>query len=315
MLRTGILRLLRSNIRPISTSLRHTSASQQIPLPNVDELFKENRRPIGPLVEEPIIVKRFFISEVDPEQMLYPEVISRDELDTAFKRTAKVFEYIETGVSFDDKGIAKSTHDAFKQMNLYGYNVPKEFGGLGCTYTETIMASESEAQNINVAIALNAHRLVCDAIRLFGTETQQASYLPKLANGDLVASTAFQEWSRGEMIPNTTTAEYDAHKKQWRLNGIKSFVSNSAKANLFLVSAHVPQSSSHDSLTIFVVDASAKGVSVHKKDDTIGHTDLYQSDVSFKDVYLSSGLFGSTLKLYNFDSFIENVYLLFLLFR
>lgn len=290
MLRTGVLRLLRSNVRPIVTSLRYSSTGQKTSLPNVDDLFKNSRRPIEPLVEDPIVVKKFFISEVDPEQMLYPEVISKDELDAMIKRNTDLVDYIETNVAFDGKGIAEPVHDRFKQMKLYGENVPMEFGGRGLTYTETIMASEPEAENLSVAIALNAHRLVCQAINEFGTQEQRSNYLPKLAKGDLVATTAFQEWTRNELNPNATTAEYDANKKQWRLNGTKSFVLNAAKSNLFLVSSHVPQSSSHDSLTVFLVDASAPGVSVHKKDETIGHTDLYQSDVSFKDVYVSSGL-------------------------
>lgn len=289
MLRTGVLRLIRPNIRSISTNLRLASGNQKVSSSNFDELFKKDRRPIEPLLEDPIIVKKFFISQVDPEQMLYPEIISSDELNAMIQRNANVTEYIDSGISFDDKGISKSVHDAFKQMHLYGYNIPKEFGGLGCTYTETIMASEPEARNINVAIALGAHRLVCEAINEFGTEKQRVNYLPTLAKGDLVATTAFQEWSRSDINPNGTTAQYDADKKQWRLNGTKSFVLNSAKADLFLVSAQVPQSSSHDSMTIFLVDANTQGVSVHKKDQTMGHTNLYQSDVSFKDVYLSPG--------------------------
>lgn len=294
MLRTGVLRLIRTanirSCRPISTSLwRTNSNNQQKPLPNVDDLFAKNRRLIEPLVEDPIIVKKFFVSEVDSEQMLYPEVISRDELDELLKHNQEVLDYIEKNIEFDGKGISNSVHEAFKRMGLYGYNVPKEFGGKGYIHTQTIMASEPEGQNVNVAMTLNAHRLVCEAIRKFGTAEQQAKYLPKLANGDLVATPAFQEWTKEDIVVNTTTAEYDADKQQWRLNGTKSFVINPVKANLFLVTANVPQSTKSDNKSVFLVDATLPGVSVHKKDSTIGHTDLYQADISFKDVYLTPG--------------------------
>lgn len=304
MLRTGVLSLLRTAkirpYRPISTSLWCANSNNEPkPLPTVDDLFGKVRRPIEPLVEDPIIVKKFFVSEVDSEQMLYPEVISRDELHDLIQLNQEITDYIETSIEFDGKGISNSVHEAFKQKGLYGYNVPQEFGGRGYIHTQTIMAGEAEAQNINVAIALNAHRLVCEAINEFGSVEQRSKYLPKLAKGELVATIAFQEWTREDMVANRTNAEYDVDKQQWRLNGTKSFVMNAAKANFLMVSAYVPQSQEPDSLSIFLVDASLPGVSVHKKDNTIGHTDLYQADVSFKDVYLSSG----TLFV-NFISFI-----------
>lgn len=295
MLRMGTFRLLRSaNIRihrPISTSLWCLS-SQNIKnlAPNVDELFAKNRPPIEPLIEDPIIVKKFFVSEVDSEQMLYPEVISKDELDSLIKINQDVSEFFATKLEFDCKGVTNPIHDTFKESGLYGYNVPKQYGGREFTYTELILASEAEAEQISAAMSLNSHRLVCKAIKEFGTAEQQTKYLPKLAKGDLVATTAFQEWNKGDVAAEGTTAEYDADTNQWRLNGTKSFVANAAKANLIMVSANVPQSSKTDSLTIFLVDANAPGVSVQKKDKTIGHRDLYQAEITFKDVYLSPGL-------------------------
>lgn len=294
MLRTGILRLIRTaNIcssRSISTTLWHsTSENVRTPMPNVDDLFTKNRRPIEPLTENPIIVKKFFISEVDSEQMLYPEVISKDELNALIKQNQAVSDFFETNIQFDGKGYSNSVHESFKQMGLYGYNVPIKFGGHGYIYTQTMMAGEAEGQNVNVAIALNAHRLVCEAINEFGTEDQRSKYLPNLANGNLIATPAFQEWTREDIVASQTKAEYDANKQQWRLNGTKSFVVNAAKSNLLMVSANVPQSKQTDTMSIFLVDANLPGVSVHKKDNTIGHTDLYQADVSFKDVYLTPG--------------------------
>lgn len=275
--------------RPLSTIQPSTvkTENDNKQLRNIDDLFKSGNRPIIPLTEHPAIVKNFFISEVDSEQMLYPEVISKDELDKLIELNDRVSECIDTNVEFDSKGISKSTHDTFKQNGLYGYNVPKEFGGSGYTYTEMILASEAEARNVCVAIPLNAHRLVCEAINEFGTAKQRSNLLPKLAEGELVATTAFQELSKVD----TSTAEYDTEKKQWRLNGNKSFVVNASKTNLFMVTAQTPQSEEIDPLTIFLVDSNLPGVLVHKKDITLGHNDVYQADVSFKDVYLPSGVY------------------------
>lgn len=293
MLRTHVLRILRSNnrlCRPISTTSIASSNNLNKTRQNIDELFGKDRHAIESLIEDPIIVKKFFVSEFDSEQMLYPEVLSKDELDRAIKINDDVSQFIDTCIQFDDKGISQSTNDIFKASGLYGYNIPKEFGGYEHTYTETMLVSEAEARNINVAMVLNAHRLVCDAINEYGTDKQRNQYLPLLGRGDLIGTTAFQESHRDDIAANQTTAIYDGDKRQWQLNGTKSFVVNAAKSNIFLVTAFVPQSSKSNTLSVFIVDGNLAGVEVHKKDNTIGHTDLYQASVSFKNVTLLEGL-------------------------
>lgn len=136
MLRTGVLRFLRTVNFPTYRSIpcityRASSQNVRKPLPNVDDLFARDGQSIKPLVEDPIIAKKFFISEVDKEQMLYPEVISKDELDTIINHNQMVSEYIETSIEYDGNGISRMVHDDFKQMGLYGYNVPKAYGGHG----------------------------------------------------------------------------------------------------------------------------------------------------------------------------------------
>lgn len=294
MQRANFLRLFRPNTRtyrPFSISaLRYGGVENgRRPVDNVDDFFEKKRYPIKPLVEHPIIAKKFFVSEISSEQMLYPEVISKHEFDKLDKINQNVSEYMQTKVQFDGNGIDASSHDEFRRMHLYGYNVPKEFGGAGYTHTETILASEPEAQNTAVAIMMSAHRLVCHAIKEYGIVEQQSKYLSKLASGELVATTAFQEWNKDDIAIGTAVAHYDGNQNGWRLNGRKSFIVNAANANLFLVSASVPQSGKDDSLSIFLVDSSLPGVSIHKKDITLGHTDVYQSDVAFVDVHLTEG--------------------------
>lgn len=278
--------------RPITTTSRHWCASvgdERKKVQNIDDLFKNKRYAVQPLVENPIIVKKFFVSEISGEQMLYPEILSKHEFDKVRDANEHVATYVDTEIQFDDRGIGRNNHNKFQELGLYGYNVPKEFGGAGYTYTETILATEPETQNIGVAMIMNAHRLACHAISAYGVAEQKSKYLPKLASGELVATTAFQEWNKNDMVMNKTTATYDANQKTWCLNGKKSFVVNAAKSNLFLVSAKVPQSSKDDAMSIFLVDGNMAGVSVHKKDLTLGHTNVYQSDVSFSDVILPEG--------------------------
>lgn len=76
--------------------------------------------------------------------------------------------------------------------------------------------------------------------------------------------------------------------------GTKSFVFNAPKSNLLMVLAETKTSDRKgdmsNSMTIFLVDSSAPGVTIHKKDNTIGCNELYQSKVSFKNVVLQPGM-------------------------
>lgn len=71
---------------------------------------------------------------------------------------------------------------------------------------------------------------------------------------------------------------------------------NAADSNLFLVIAQTEtndrQSEKKDSLTMFIVDGAAAGVKVHKKDKTIGVSNLFQAKVTFDDVILKNGKHG-----------------------
>lgn len=293
MLQSRMLRVFCKNAQSsrliTSTPWRLEASQKSKKLENVDDLFSLKRYPVQALVEDPIIVKKFFVGEIDYDHLLFPEVLSKTELDQRIELNKNVSNLIKENAQFDEKGICKHIHDEMKRIGLYGYNIAKEFGGSGYCHTEMMLATEAESPNINVAMILNVHRLVCAALNEYGTNEQQTKYLPKLATGDLVATTAFQEWDKDDIAANRTIAKYNGEKKQWRMNGTKSFVINASNSNLFLVTALVPQSNKEDSLSIFLVDGDLPGVSVHKKDVTLGHTDLYQSSVSFKDVQLPEG--------------------------
>lgn len=186
----------------------------------IDELLsKEGRRPFEATVEEPIIVKKFFVSEVDNQQMMYPELIPRMKLEDLNAQAEKVFEYLINNASFDDKGFSDSMHEEFKKMNLYGYNVPTKFGGCEYNETELLFVSEPEGKYAEIALPLIAHRIACKNINEYGSNAQREKYLPKLANGDLIATTAFKEWNKDDLASLKTKAEFDSDEKGWCLNG------------------------------------------------------------------------------------------------
>lgn len=184
------------------------------------QMSRGGRRAFELMVENPIVVKKFFISDVKDGDIKFPDVLSKNDFDHLKNASAQISDYFTNCIEYDGNGFSSSVYETFKDRKLFGYNVPMEYGGQGLTHTQCTFASESEAHNIDAALALNNHRLVCTAITECGTAKQWAKYLPKLANGDIIGSTAFQEWNDVEKIGLNTQAEYDDDDEEWCLNGL-----------------------------------------------------------------------------------------------
>lgn len=185
-----------------------------------NQMSRSGRRAFELLVENPIIVKKFFISDVNDEDIKYPEVLSKNDIVDMKNASAHISDYFTNHIEYDENGFPPSVYESFKDKKLFGYNVPKEYGGQGFTHTQCTVAGEIEVQNIDAAVALNHHRLVCAAITEIGSDEQCAKYLLKLANGEIIGTTAFQEWNRVDKIGLNTRAEYDEDNEQWCLNGL-----------------------------------------------------------------------------------------------
>lgn len=123
------------------------------------------------------------------------------------------------------------------EIGLTGMMVPTEFGGLGldalsCVYALEALGYGSRDTGLNFSLA--AHLLACVApVWQYGSDAQKQQYLPKLCNGDWVASNAITEASSGSDV---YTMESTAVKKgdQYLLNGTKTYCSNGAVADIFV---------------------------------------------------------------------------------
>lgn len=228
------VRLKFCHLRSISLSATQLNEDRRRNLPSrkyyeqlTENVYMQNqmsrrngRRAFEIMAENPIVVKKFFISDVNDDDIKYPDVLSKNGFDHMQNINAQISDCFTNRIEYAETGFASSVYDTFKDKKLFGYNVPKEYGGQGLTHTQCTFASETEAHNIDVALALNHHRLVCTAIMEFGTAEQCTKYLPKLANGDIIGTTAFQEWNDVDRIGLNTQAEYDDDDEEWCLNGL-----------------------------------------------------------------------------------------------
>jgi acyl-CoA dehydrogenase len=173
-----------------------------------------------------------------------------------------------------------------KEMGLYGYALPAEYGGLGL----------SVEQQVRVTIELG---YTCPAFRsLFGTnngiagqvlvaagtEQQRKQWLPRLASGEVVASFALTEPDAGSDPSRLVTAAR-RDGTDWVIDGLKRYITNAPAAGVFMVFARTdPQAPPGRGIGVFIVPALTDGVAVAARDHKMGQAGAWTADVAFTGV-------------------------------
>lgn len=121
------------------------------------------------------------------------------------------------------------------ELGAFGIKIPRRFGGQELTqYEYQKVATLCGSVDASLTVLLSAAQSIGapEPLRLFGTEEQQAKYLPRLARGEL-SGFALTERNVGCDISKVETyaVRVAEHGKTvaYRLTGEKFFITNSAK--------------------------------------------------------------------------------------
>ncbi len=161
----------------------------------------------------------------------------------------------------DDRGFTADMWQKIAQVGWLGLIVPEEHGGTGQNLVDLGILLEEVGHGVMPGPFFNT-ALTTVAILDAGSDAQKADYLPRIAAGDLIATTAILEpYSR--LDANGINLEAAASGDGYTLNGTKMFVENAHAADLLLVAARTG-GSGEDGVTLLLVDAQSDGVSVDK---------------------------------------------------
>ena len=102
-------------------------------------------------------------------------------------------------------------------------------------------------------------------ISLFGSEALKQKYLPHVASGKMLAAFALSEPEAGSDVAAMTTRATRT-TQGYRLNGVKTWISNADIADFYTVFAQV-ENDEAEGVTAFVVDADTPGLQVTERFD------------------------------------------------
>ena len=128
-------------------------------------------------------------------------------------------------------------------MGAFGIKIPKEYGGLGLSYSSYVKAMALvTSKDGSLTALLSAHQSIGlpQPLKLFGNDEQKAKYFPRLAKG-AISAFALTEVDAGSDPANMHThAEPTPDGKYFILNGEKLWCTNGTRAELFVVMARTP---------------------------------------------------------------------------
>ncbi|MER5571375.1 acyl-CoA dehydrogenase family protein [Streptomyces goshikiensis] len=125
---------------------------------------------------------------------------------------------------------------ALRASGLLATAVPRAHGGAGGDGAEVNrVVAEIAAANPSVAIIAFQHFAVSARIAEWGTGEQQRRLLPRLADGSVLAASAWSENGAGAAKQNLASTGVRTPDGRWALSGAKTFTTGAAVADLYLV--------------------------------------------------------------------------------
>ncbi|MEP6342098.1 MAG: acyl-CoA dehydrogenase [Maricaulaceae bacterium] len=149
------------------------------------------------------------------------------------------------------------------ELGLLGITISEEYGGVGASYVSYgLVAREVERVDSGYRSMMSVQSsLVMYPIYAFGSEAQKKKYLPKLASGEFIGCFGLTEPDAGS-DPNGMRTRAEKIDGGYRINGSKTWISNSPIADVFVVWA---KSDAHGgAIKGFILDKGMKGLSAPK---------------------------------------------------
>jgi len=197
------------------------------------------------------------------------------------KIAPKIAEMEETG------DVSEDVVKALAEGEMMAITIPTEYGGLGMGYTARMIAVE-EISRVSVAagMMLQVFALGIEPIVKFGTEELKKKYLPGLAKGERLATTAVTE-ATGGSDPTGIRSSYKKDGDDFVLNGRKCFITNSHIADTITVLAKDEENPK--AFCAFVLDKDMAGWKATHKEHKVGMRGCNTGELAFENCLIPAG--------------------------
>ncbi|WP_043342506.1 acyl-CoA dehydrogenase family protein [Belnapia moabensis] len=150
----------------------------------------------------------------------------------------------------------------YAELGLLGLPFAEDFGGFGGGPVDVMLLMQAFGRHLVLEPYLATVVLSGTALRLAGSDAQQAEIIPAIVSGKTTLAFAhYERQARYDMTDVLTAAK---HQDDWLLDGAKSVVLHGDTADQLLVSARTSgERDDPQGLSLFMVDASSPGITRH----------------------------------------------------
>ncbi|HEX7034494.1 MAG TPA: acyl-CoA dehydrogenase family protein [Pseudomonadales bacterium] len=187
----------------------------------------------------------------------------KDQARSWVSEVAPVKKFREMRDSGIDVGFEPATWQGMVEMGWTGILIPEALGGSDLGYLTFGLVLEETGRQLTASPLLASALAGASALLLGGSEAQQRAWLPKVVDGSAILALAVDEGPKH--APSAVALKAERSGNGFRLTGRKTFVAEGGAATALVVAARTSGSpGERDGITLFLVDANARGVTRRK---------------------------------------------------
>ena len=244
----------------------------------------------GPSFVRELFLGRFPLHLIHPHPAQDPEEEARAR--PFFEKLEEFLRRVDSDMIDRTGEIPEEYVQELREMGAFGIKIPREYGGLGLSYSSYVKAMAMvTSKDGSMTALLSAHQSIGlpQPLKLFGNEEQKRRFFPRLAKG-AISAFALTEVDAGSDPANMhATATPTEDGKFFILNGEKLWCTNGTRAELYVVMARTPDAVGRDGkprkqITAFIVEASWPGVEIVHRCHFMGLKAIENGLIRFKNV-------------------------------
>jgi alkylation response protein AidB-like acyl-CoA dehydrogenase len=202
-----------------------------------------------------------------------------------------VVQQIEHANEYPEKMI-----EQMKELGIFGLAIPEELGGTRVSMPCYVHVTEELARGwMSLAGAMGGHTVVSKLLVDFGTDEQRASYLPRMATGEVRATMALTEPGGGsDLQAMRTVAVLDGD--HYVVNGSKTWITNARRSGVIALMCKTDPAAAprHRGISILLVEH-GPGLTVSKDLPKLGYKGVESCELIFEDYVIpATAVLGGT---------------------
>lgn len=222
--------------------------------------------------------------------MTHRNIYMTDELQAIYDQTVEFVakEVRPHGEAWEEAGrVPRDVLTKMGALGMLGLRVPEEWGGLGmgplasATFSEALGASTFAGFDVTVLVHTD---MAGPHLVNSGTREQLERWMPGVLSGETILSIGVSEPDAGSDVASIRTrAVKDG--AGWRIDGTKTFITNSVYGDLTIVAARTDADSKYG-ISMFLVPKGTEGFAVSKKLEKHGWLSSDTGELVFDNVWV-----------------------------